>query len=58
MPFWSMKWILKIDIKLDVQKKCFASQSRVYFLTICTPEPCGKRGFLLLSHCLFSMLDQ
>lgn len=49
-----MKWILKIDTKLDVQNKYFASQSRVYFLTICSPEPRGKEGlFASLSLYIF-----
>lgn len=44
MPFGSTKRILKIETQLDVQKKkCFASQSRVYFLAICAPETFEKK---------------
>lgn len=61
MPFGSTKRILKIETQLDVQKKkCFASQSRVYFLAICAPETFEKKkkGFLLFYHYSFPLFDQ
>lgn len=54
-----MKWILKIDTKLDVKKNS-ALQVKVGFIffPFAHLSLVEKRGFLLPLHCIFSMLDQ